>query len=198
MKNNILSVKSKCKQLGFTLMEIMIAIAILGITLAIALPSLGEFSANMRADNTISELHRMLLTARNTAINTGRITTVCPLSSTNECGADWKGEITVFTNDSNTVAADLKVYNPVTESIIVISEGFTVNDTLEFGNDSVIYNPTGNIENSEGVGNFTICPENYPDSSRALTIGLSGRTSPSTKGSGGYDVDRDGNRISCT
>ncbi|MCI2283147.1 prepilin-type N-terminal cleavage/methylation domain-containing protein [Colwellia sp. MSW7] len=65
---------------GFTLIEIMVAISIVAIMTTIALPSLNTFIVKMRVDNEISELQRLLLTARNLAINTGKNTTVCPLA----------------------------------------------------------------------------------------------------------------------
>ena len=82
---------------GFTLVEVIVAIAVVGILSAIALPSMGDFLVKMRVDNEISEMQRLLLTARNIAINTGKNTTVCPLSGKN-CTSNWQNKISVFTN----------------------------------------------------------------------------------------------------
>ena len=88
---------------GFSLIELMVAIAVVSILSAIALPSMNDLLVKMRVDNEISEMQRLLLTARNTAINTGKFTTVCPLVG-GVCKKKWHRKISVFTNDTNTVA----------------------------------------------------------------------------------------------
>ena len=90
---------------GFSLIELMVAIAVAAILSAIALPRLNVFLIQMRVDNEVSELQRLLLTARNMAINTGKNTTVCPLSGTS-CTTNWHNEISVFTNDANSLATN--------------------------------------------------------------------------------------------
>mgnify|MGYP000380327780 CR=1 FL=1 len=65
---------------GFTITELLIGIFIIGILTAVAVPSLGSFMLQSRVDNEISELQRLLLTARNSAVNSGKNVTVCPLS----------------------------------------------------------------------------------------------------------------------
>lgn len=65
---------------GFTLIELMISIAITSILASIAMPNLNAYLTQLRVDNEISALHRLLFTARNTAINTRLPVTVCPLN----------------------------------------------------------------------------------------------------------------------
>ena len=88
---------------GFTIAELLIGIAIIGILTAIAGPSLGQFMVQSRVDNEVSEIHRLLLAARNSAINSGKNVTICPLSGTT-CTTNWQNEISVFINSDNTLA----------------------------------------------------------------------------------------------
>ncbi len=44
------------KTQGFTLFELLISIAIMGIITSIALPSLSEFLVKMRVDNQVSQV----------------------------------------------------------------------------------------------------------------------------------------------
>jgi len=54
---------------GFTIIELMVGVAMLGILVSIALPSLNNFTVKMRVDDEISQIHRLLLTARNIAVS---------------------------------------------------------------------------------------------------------------------------------
>ena len=79
---------------GFTIPELMIGIAIVGILTTIALPQINDFTVSLRVDREISELNRLILTARNGAINSGNNVIICPLSP--KCSANWHNKISVF------------------------------------------------------------------------------------------------------
>ena len=66
---------------GFTLIELMVGISIVAILVTIGLPAINDFSIKMRVDGEISQINRLLLTARNTAINNEVSVTVCPLAA---------------------------------------------------------------------------------------------------------------------
>lgn len=186
------------KSSGFTTVELMITIVIVGILTALAAPSLNELLIRMRVDNEITEMQRLLLTARNTAINTGRNTTICPLNSANTCINDWTGIITVFVNDDNIIANNA-TYTPATEEIIKVKNAISVNDKLQFTTLNVIYTPTGRIVTNAVVGSFNYCPNEYTNSSRAITLSPSGRVYSSADiDNDGKDEDRNGNEITCS
>jgi type IV fimbrial biogenesis protein FimT/type IV fimbrial biogenesis protein FimU len=132
--------KFKHKALGFTLIEIMVAIAIAGIALTIAIPSLSSFSLKMRVDNEVSEIQRLLMTTRNAAINSGALAFLCPLAANNTCIANnnWAGRIGIVTN----------------EGLIKVRDAINQGDLLQFAFGQVIYAPSGQLNNNN-VGNFT-------------------------------------------
>lgn len=192
MENCILTTRNSRKKQGFTLLELMVSIAVVGTLSAVALPSLNDFLVKMRVDNEISELQRLLLIAKNTAINTGKNTTVCPLTADNSCGDNWQGKISVFTNAAN----DNNKYEAADDELVKIKEATTTGDTLKFANSSVVYAPTGRLLTNAGT--FSYCPKDKANENRGVAISISGRSyTTSDTDNDGKDEDRLGNEISC-
>jgi len=181
---------------GFTLIELMVAIAVVAILSAIALPSMSDFLVRMRVDNEISEMQRLLLTARNMAINTGKNTTICPLSG-GSCSTDstaWQGEISVFTNSDNSLATNNTYAAP--DELVKVKSAIKSGDILQFTNTSVIYAPSGRLITA--LGKFSYCPKDEADRSRGIDVSLSGRSyTSSDTDDDGKDEDRNGNEIVC-
>ena len=181
---------------GFTLVELMVAIAVVAILSAIALPNMNEFLVKMRVDNEISEMQRLLLTARNMAINTGQNTTVCPLTS-GSCTTNWGNEISVFINDSNSTNNDK--YNSVTEELIKTKDAINTGDKLQFAYSAIVYTPSGQIATPTAASNFNYCPKDKDDLSRGISVSLSGRSyTSSDTDNDNKDENREGNEIVCT
>ncbi len=196
--DNIIGTSSPSKRhkQGFTLIELMIAIAVVAILSAIALPSMSDFLVKMRVDNEIGEMQRLLLTARNMAINTGKNTTVCPLSS-GTCTTNWENEISVFTNSSNT--SDNDKYDSATEELIKLKGAIKSGDKLQFAHTSVVYVPSGQLLTPTVASIFKYCPKDEADSSRGVDISISGRSYVSSDtDSDNKDEDRNGDEIVCS
>lgn len=174
------------KQSGFTLIELMITIVISAILIGVALPNLSGFLAQMRANSEVREIQRLLLTARNTAINSDQNVEFCPLTDDNACtnGTDWSGRIGIVTES---------------DEFILEREGVTGSDQLVFSGTTVIYGPTGKLVNAaDSFLLFRFCPKNYEDYSRGVEVSVTGRTYASVDINGdGKDQDRDGSNITC-
>lgn len=185
--------QSKFSLQGFTLIELLISVSIIGVLMMVALPNLSSYLVKSRVDNEISELHRLILTARNAAINSGKNVTLCPLSSSNVCGTNWQDELTVFNN-----TADNTKFDSTTEQIIKVRAKITTNDTLKLNQTSLIYSPTGRlISGNNSV--FIYCPKDYSDLARGIDISLSGRVYASQDtDNDDKDEDRSGNEFSCS
>lgn len=153
------------KNKGFTLVELMVTIAIVGILSLIALPSMSSFLVKMRVDNEISEMQRLLLTARNMAVNTGKNTTVCPLSGTPMvCTNNWQNEISVFTNDLNTLATNNTFAAP--DELVKVKEAIKAGDKLQYTQISVIFTPAGRIVTT--AASFSYCAKGDTDNFRGF------------------------------
>jgi len=181
---------------GFTLIELMISISIVAILTAIAYPNLNAFLSQMRVDNEISVLHRLLFSARNAAINNALPTTVCPLNDQNKCSTQWQNEISVFIdlNNNNT-------YDPTNNEIILRTKSaIKSDDKLQYGlwRSRIIYAPTGRTSGWGSNGTFKYCPKGYPEKSRAIRIATSGRLYTSSDiDQDGRDEVRNGSEINC-
>lgn len=70
---------------GFTLTEVVMAIAILTIVLSLAAPSFQDLIAQSRLSAISSQLRTSLLTARSEAITSNRKTTVCASEDQSSC-----------------------------------------------------------------------------------------------------------------
>ena len=181
-------VSNRRKQ-GFTLIEAMVTIAIVAILSAIALPSMSSFLVKMRVDNEVIEVQRLLLTARNTAINSGQSAALCPLAANDTCQntTNWTGRIGVIKLDPLNGDELIKEKSPIKSG-----------DSLIFAFSNVTYNPAGQLGFFNGNSStFSYCPEGKPDYSRAVVVTISGRSSLSTDNNGdGKDQDRQNNNIS--
>lgn len=83
---------------GFTLLELLVAIALLAIITAIAAPSLAETLGRARASSALQKLATSLQLARTTAVLHSRSTVVCKSHNGYECNAtgDWDQGWIVF------------------------------------------------------------------------------------------------------
>lgn len=190
------------KQQAFTLIELIVGIAVVGILTAVALPSLGQFSVGLRVEGEISELNRLILITRNTAISSGNTTTICPLdSSTNTCTDQWDAQISVFEDlNGNGVFNPPAAGSTVGDIIIKVKDAINTSDQLQFsGGTSLIYSPRGNLTGNTADNTFSYCPAGYTDESKGIVVSALGRPYVSQDLDGdGDDEDRAGNAISCS
>ncbi|MFD2168102.1 GspH/FimT family pseudopilin [Thalassotalea euphylliae] len=179
------------KQKGFTLIELMVGIAILGVMLTIAIPNFSHWTVKMRVDDEINSLQRLILTARNTAVNMELPVRVCPLVG-NECTNSWDKELTVFID----IDADGK-YNAANDEVLIRTKAaIKSGDTLTFNSASVIFRSTGR---GGPAGTFTYCPADYPDKNRSIVLSSFGRTYLSSDtDNDGIDEDISGAEPSCS
>lgn len=84
---------------GFTLLELMIVVAIIGITAAIAAPAIGRAIASSRADRAAHDIIRLGRRARAEAIADGRAY-LLRMSTTGTGGVElWRGATTLCRQD---------------------------------------------------------------------------------------------------
>ena len=138
----------KSLQRGFTLLELMVTLAIVGIVALIALWDSSDMLENDRAESYLLELKRTLSFAREQTTSSDAIIVVCSghpsrVESNRRvpCLNDWsQGTVFVFF-DSNQNG----VYNPrVGDIILRVMEEVPENSQLNFtGDNSIIFDTSG-------------------------------------------------------
>lgn len=167
---------------GFTLLQLLVSLAILTSLTAIAVPNLTSFTIKLRVDTELRAVQRLLLQARNHAINYQTYVTLCPLEN-NRCISDWQTELTVFIDHNKD-----KSLNTVNDKVIFTKPKIQTLDKLQYGRfrNAIIFGPTGKIAAWGGNGTFKYCPYLAQPLSRALIVSVTG------KGYLTQDVDNDG------
>ncbi|MDK2797846.1 MAG: type fimbrial biosis protein FimT [Tepidiphilus sp.] len=86
---------------GFSLVELMVTIAVLAILLAIGIPSFASLIASNRLTSATNELVAALQTARTEAIRRNARITVCPAAPTaTACSGNWRDGWMVFVDQT--------------------------------------------------------------------------------------------------
>jgi type IV fimbrial biogenesis protein FimT len=95
----------KIAQHGFTLLELMTALAVVGVLVAIATPSFKQFAANSRTVASANSLANALAVARSEALRRSMPVSICASQNGQACQdtPDWSGGWLVFTDNSGTV-----------------------------------------------------------------------------------------------
>lgn len=132
--------RARDKEQGVTLLETMIAVAILGILVGFALPSFREMIIENRLSTETSTLVANLNYARSEAIRQNSNVTVCASSSLSQCDStDWTAGWIVFTDGAplgtvNSGDTILRVHQP---------DGNTSGSISLSGGSNVQFSPTG-------------------------------------------------------
>jgi type IV fimbrial biogenesis protein FimT len=113
---------------GFTLIEMMITIAILGILTMLSAPGFAKFIAQRQLDTEATTLYTHILFARYTAVDGQFDVTICPSSTGTSCSTDWRDGWIVFEDhdsDSTVSAGDviLRVQRDALRSTLNVTIG---------------------------------------------------------------------------
>lgn len=83
-------------QRGFTLLELLITITILGILISTGTQGMQWLSERTQASTTRTNIERAFASARYTAVTERVIVTICPLNQNGKCVNDWSLPTAIF------------------------------------------------------------------------------------------------------
>ena len=179
------------KYSGFTLIELMITLFIVGILLGIGVPSLKSFMQSNQLIAATNELISALHVARSEAIKSNSRVTICSSNNGTTCSGsnDWTDGWVVFVDANGDLAGTGAVCAaPNTDCLLRVHDGFIDNQLTVSGEDANSADITSFTFTSRGMpkamtgaaqsGTFSICSLDDGGNtigSRAVVMSLSGR-----------------------
>jgi type IV fimbrial biogenesis protein FimT len=163
----------KRAQAGFTLMDLLTTLTVLGILMAVGIPSFSSVIRNNRITAHTNELVTALTFARSEAMKRGDVVTTCPSTDGEACEGsnDWSTGWFVFVDANADGARDvdeeqLQVW-PAIEDVLTL-----VSDPMQF----VQYAPTGLTVPVITDQTFELMQPGFDDElARCIRLGNTGR-----------------------
>jgi len=166
------------KHRGFTLLELLITIAILAILVTLSFSGNTDLNEKTRAESYMLELKRHITFARAKATTSDEIVILCPVDSTklaaNEnltCLNNWRNNQVISFIDKNNNGT----YEVGNDDLLRVMEKLAVNDNLKAPDTRVRFDSSGRIVNSNG-GKFIYCPLNKTEHAQVMTLTVGGTT----------------------
>jgi type IV fimbrial biogenesis protein FimT len=158
------------KYSGFTLLELIITLAIVGIVMVFAIPSMSTFTKNDRLATQINALVGHLALARSEAVLRNQQVIVCVSDNSTSCsGNDWKEGWIVFIdadNDSGFSAGET-----IVRAQPALEGGNTLNSSI---GSAVTYDSRG-FAAAGSTGTFSLCDDRGNAFIKAISISNTGR-----------------------
>ncbi|ABX48342.1 type IV pilus biogenesis protein, putative [Shewanella baltica OS625] len=146
---------------GFTLVELMVTIAVAAILLTIGVPSLTSLYEGTRSTNEIRKISDVFAFARNQAVNYGATVTVCPYAAS-PCGTDWNKGFSVY------------IENGGAKNVLKVIDSFNEHDVISLSGPTdkkVDFTPDGLVSVETSI---IYCSNGKSDGSKSLKISTSG------------------------
>jgi len=153
---------------GFGLIELVVAIAIVAILTALALPSFREISVRMNVSEHNNNLVGALTTAKSQAVKLGVIAGVVSVSG----GSDWSSgwQVRVDSNNDNALTSA----DTVIASYPALTNQYTVKSKVTGGADAqIIFSALGNLSTPATQADVNVCRPDH-DSTKSLWIHVMG------------------------
>lgn len=170
------------RQSGFTIIEIMITIAVLAVLTAVGVPAIGDLIKNNRVRAHVFELLDSIQLTRSEATKRRQPVVMCrtanPTAATPSCGGTaftWTSGWLIFADDNGNSTYDagtdvlIKAVNPAATGGITIKTNGNCNNNLSYKADGSL--------NETGTARFAVCDDRGERFGRQINVALVGRAS---------------------
>ena len=190
------------KQLGFSLSELVIALAVLAILVSLAAPSFNDSMQNARLSSTYNNMIGALQLARSESVKRNLPVAVCARASDSNCGTDWNNGALVFVDDGATSSA-LDADEVVLRILPQLEGGATVS-ALGSATSSGTFIQRSNIRflssgtsSWRGGGAIQFCDARGTENMRAMILNLGGDIRRARADENGNIVTQWGQTLAC-
>ncbi len=182
-------------QRGLTLIELMVALAVFSIVVAVAAPQMKTFMKNNRQINKLNTMVSAINLARSEAARLGSTITICSTSDNATCTGetDWSVGFMVFqdTDRNGAIGAGetiLRLFPETSADGTVLATAF---DGANYDKTFIQFASRGELRDTDGTaattpqGSFVFCDDRGATKARAINVNLLGRPGVAT------DTDND-------
>ena len=149
------------RQTGFTLVELMITLAVAAILLTVGIPSFRDFIMNNRLVSQANEFAAAINLARSAAIKQQRNAYI-----TSTAGTNWANGWTVWVDNNSSNAQDAS-------EVLRVTQAFNANNTFtSTGKTQFRYSPSGLVD---GADTLTLCDNRTGERGRQISVSAAGR-----------------------
>ncbi len=163
---------NKFKQEGFSLIELMVGVAVLGIVLSTGVPSMIDFSHKGRQTTTINDFVSSLHYARSEAVKRQSNIGVCPSVSGVSCAlSPWSEGWIIFVNTDNDSPAAIDAGEEILRVHAALHTGSRLIAEASLLN-GLTYQPRGF---PSAFGDFLYCDSRGEEHAKTLKLRLGGK-----------------------
>lgn len=162
---------------GFSLIELMVTVAVIGVTAVMAGPALGDFVSDMRISAKTNDLLAFFNVARSEAAKRGTRVAICISSNQATCatgGTDWAtGALAFIDADGN---GQVNGSDTILRVLDAMPANFTVTATTAFATGYFFYYRPSGAASSPGT--LRLCRSGRP--ARNISVSAIGRVMSTT------------------
>lgn len=177
---------NRSKNGGFTLLELLVVVVILGILGMLAVPSYRDLMLNNRLVTATNDLLADLALARSESSRSGKRVTLCISANGTSCdsGSTWQSGRIIFVDESTSGTMGvvdsgetvIRVTPADAQSRVTITAAGFTNSSGTATSNYIQYRPTGAL-NSTTPGTFTLCDDRTGSFGRKIDVSTTGRAS---------------------
>ena len=163
---------------GVTLIELLVALSVLSILLAVGVPSFGQFTVNTRLNSYSNTLFSHLALARSEAIKRNARVAICKSADGSSCASsgDWSQGWVVFVDLDNN--ASISGGEQIITAMPALSTGFSFCGNTLVSN-YISYDALGTTKLTSGAfqaGTLKLCSAAPAGNGRSIILSGSGRS----------------------